>query len=142
MAGSGYGGKMKYKIIGGLTLVLVGFIVGYVPQNTQLSGARSQVADLTQQLSAEKQARALADFRNSAALLYNEVAKNNFSNAGEQSTKFFTGLRAYTDQSQPPLRQRLEEVLASRDPITAGIAKADPATAALVQAMFLQMQGL
>ncbi len=133
---------MKAKFIVGLILLLIGFIAGYLPQNGQLSEVKSQLADLKQQLSGEKQARTMADFRNGAALLYNEVEKKNFSKAGEMATRFFTDLRAYANQTQDPLRQQLEGVLAGRDSITAEIAKADPAVAGLIQAMFLQLQGI
>lgn len=132
---------MKNRIIVELVLVLGAFLVGFVPEFLKLSTAKSEIAELKQQLDQEKEARTVADFRNSAALLYVQASKSNFSTAGDQATKFFTDLRRFTDQAPDPLRQRLNSVLANRDAIIAAIAKADPASATLIQSMFLQMQG-
>ncbi len=132
---------MRNKIIVGAILVLIAFLAGFVPEFLKSSSAKSEIADLKHQLSEEKQARTVADFRNAAALLYFEVSKSNFATAGGQATKFFTDLRQFTDQAPEPLNQRLNRVLANRDAIIAAIARADPSSATLIQSIFLQMQG-
>lgn len=133
---------MKNRIIVTASLVVLALLVGFVPEFIQVSTANSEIVVLRQQLAQEKQARALADFRNAAAVLYTETAKSNFSTAANEASRFFTDLRRFTDQAPEPLRQRLNGVLANRDPIIAAIAKTDPGSATLIQSMFLQMQGL
>ncbi len=133
---------MKNRIIVTASLVVLALLVGFVPEFMQVSTANSEIVVLRQQLAQEKQARALADFRNAAAVLYTETAKSNFSTAADEASRFFTDLRRFTDQAPEPLRQRLNGVLANRDPIIASIAKTDPGSATLIQSMFLQMQGL
>lgn len=129
------------KFIVGLVLVVAAFLGGFVPQHKSLSEARSQIASLQQQLAGERQARTFADFRNETALLYTDISKSNYSAAGDRATKLFTGLQQFTYQAPAPLKQKLENVLQSRDAIVAAIAKADPSSAGLVQSMFLQLQG-
>lgn len=129
------------KFIVGLILVVAAFLGGYVPEHMSVNKANSQITTLQQQLAEQKQARTLADFRNETAVLYTEVAKNNYSTASDHATKLFTGLQAFADQAPAPLKQKLEQVLQSRDAIVAAIAKADPSSAGLVQSMFLGLQG-
>lgn len=133
---------MKNRIIVTASLVLLALLVGFVPEFIQVSTANSEIVALKQQLAQEKQARALADFRNAAAVLYTEAAKSNFSTAADEATRFFTDLRRFTDQAPEPMRRRLNGILANRDSIVAAIAKTDPGSATLIQSMFLQMQGL
>jgi hypothetical protein len=80
-------------------------------------------------------------FRNRVALLHAETARNNFTVALVMASKFFTDLRAFTDQTtDPTLKQELGSVLSSRDAIIAGLAKADPAISAQIQELFLKLQ--
>ncbi|MEP7362965.1 MAG: hypothetical protein ABI972_06895 [Acidobacteriota bacterium] len=133
---------MRNQVIACLIAGLAGYAAGYLPQHSELSAANTQLSQTAKQLSEEKQARALADFRNSTALLHTEVSKSNFSTAGESASKLFTSLRTFTNEAPEPVRQRLESVLGGRDAIVAAIAKADPAAAGLIESMFLQLQGI
>jgi hypothetical protein len=133
---------MKNKIIDGAILVLIVFLVGFAPEFLKLSNAKSETAGLKQQLSEEKRARTIADFRNATALLYTEASKNNFSIAGDQATSSFTDLRQFADQAPLPLRQRLNSVLARQPRYRCpGPRQGRPASAAVIQSMFLQMRG-
>jgi len=131
---------MKNQLIVGAGLTLAGFLLGFLPQYSRLSDARSDAASLTGQLTAEKKGRRIADFRNSAAHLYFEIESRNFASASEQASKFFTDLRQFTNQAEEPIRGRLENVLQGRDAIIAAIAKADPNAANLIRQVFQQLQ--
>lgn len=125
---------MKNKIIAGLVLFLAGVLIGFVPQYMKLT-------DTEHQLDVYKRADAINDFRNRFALLYFETAKNNFSVGLTMASKQFTDMRAFADQtSDQSLKNALGDVLSSRDSIIAGLAKADPATGAQVQTLFMKMQ--
>lgn len=130
------------KIIGGLVLAVLGFLAGFVPQYNRASGLDTKNSELTKSLGDERQARSLSDFRNRSARLYFELSKSNFDTAGEQASQFFTDLRQFTNQTSEPMRQRLEKVLSSRDTVVARIAKADPASASLLQSIFSELQGI
>ena len=76
-----------------------------------------------------------------SADVYLEAEENNFSVAFGSASSFFTDLRGYINQSpRDPLKQELEEVMGARDPIIAGLAKADPAVLTQLRQLFLRMQ--
>jgi len=131
---------LKNRLIAGAALVLLGFLLGFVPQYSRLSDSRAEATNLTSQLNVEKHGRRVADFRNRGAQLYFEVANRNFSSAAEQASKFFTDLRQFANESEGPTRDRLEKALQGRDAIVAAIAKADPNASTLIHELFLQLQ--
>ena len=132
---------MKIKIIVGAMLLIVGALIGFVPQHSKLTSAQHEVDDLRQQLDVSKRAEAMNSFRNRAALLYIETTRNNFTVALDMASKYFTDLRAFTDQTtDSTLKQELGNVLISRDAIIAGLAKADPAIGVQIQELFLKLQ--
>ena len=90
---------MKIKIIVGAMLLVVGALIGFVPQHSKLISAQHEVDDLRQQLDVSKRAEAMNSFRNRAALLYVETTRNNFTVALDMASKYFRDLRAFTDQT-------------------------------------------
>lgn len=134
---------MKNKIILGAALVIVSVLIGFVPEYFKQVAARHEIESLRQQLEVSRRAEAMNSFRNRAALLYTETTQNNFTVALDMASKYFTDLRAFTDQTtDPSLKQELGTVLTSRDAIIAGLAKADPAIGVQIQELFLKLQKL
>lgn len=132
---------MTKKVVAGLVLLLLGFLGGFIPQHQKLSHTMQVNQDLLNQLDNAKQAEAISNFRNRAALLYAEAEKKNFSVASENASKFFTDLRDFASQSTDvSLKRNLEDLLSARDAIIGGLAKADPGVAAQIQELFLEMQ--
>ena len=122
---------MKKTVIVGFSLLLLGFLGGFVPQYSRVSKTMQENQGLRQQLVATQRSEAVNIFRNRAALLYTEVEKSNFSVASESASKFFTDLRAFTNQSaDASLKRNLEDILSVRDSIIGALAKADPAVTA------------
>jgi hypothetical protein len=134
---------MKRTVIVGLSLFLLGFLGGFVPQYSRVSKTMQENQELRRQLVATQRSEAVNVFRNRAALLYMEVEKSNFSVASESASKFFTDLRAFTNQSADvSLKQNLEDILSVRDSIIGGLAKPDPAVTAQIRELFLKMQNI
>jgi hypothetical protein len=132
---------MRNKIIVGAVLVIVGLLIGFVPQYSKLLAAHHEIDNLKQQLDVSKRAEAINSFRNRAALLYTETTQNNFTVAFDMASKYFTDLRGFTDQTtDATLKQELGNVLSSRDAIIGGLAKADPAISVQIQELFLKLQ--
>jgi hypothetical protein len=122
-------------------LLVAAFAGGFVPQYLKASRLGEEAQGLRDQLDRCQSEKKLSDFRSGAGVLYVEVARNNYSVAAEESTKFFTQLREFATQTPDAgLKSRLEDVLTLRDRITAGLAKADPAVAGEVQDLFLKLQ--
>jgi hypothetical protein len=134
---------MKNQVMVGAVLVIVGGLVGFIPEYAKLVAAHHEIENLRQQLDVSKRAEAMNSFRNRAAMLYTETTQNNFTVALGMASKYFTDLRAFTDRTtDPTLKQELGSVLSSRDAILGGLAKADPAISVQIQELFLKLQKL
>ncbi len=132
---------MKNKLIIGTALLIVGLVLGFLPQYRQLAAARQETEVLRQQLAVSKRSDTLNAFRNRAALLYVETTRSNFTVALDLGSRYFTDLQAFSSQTaDSALKQELSEILLSRDAIIAGLAKPDPAVAQQIQELFLKLQ--
>jgi hypothetical protein len=113
-------------------LVVVAFLVGYLP------GSRRGSA-LSAQLNIAHQQADLAELRDLAGLLYLQASQKDYGLAATTSSRFFERTSQLALHSQLPGRkQPLEDLLQLRDPITAAIAQADPSVLGALQALFLQ----
>lgn len=113
-----------------LAAFLLGFLIQFGAARQAESGrhsAEAEAARLRQQLT-------LAEVRDLAALLLFEVAQRNFGTASQHSTALFDRLQSLAGAGAA--EPRLNEALAARDRVTAGLAAADPAVQAEVQRVF------
>jgi hypothetical protein len=123
---------MKNKAIIGAAVVVVVFLAGFLPQylkanrlEKELLQSRSEVAG--------------GELRDLIALAYVQANQKNFGLAAETASRFFTRAREAAGQVQDAgQRKAVEDLLASRDRITAELAKADPASINDLQSLFLQ----
>lgn len=132
-------------IVWGILLVVafgLGFWLGYGQvrslrsdlQRTQLdlAAAQERIREL------EYEAR-LAELRHLAALMYAETNRQNYEVASNYSTRYFNELRRAADASEnPEIRNALEELLETRDPVTAELARGRAAALDYVQALFFR----
>jgi hypothetical protein len=117
---------MKNKLILWLVLLLVGFLVGFVPQYTKAQRARSELESVKQQLSVCQLGNRLSQLRDSAALMYLEATRKNYGLAGEYATRFFEEAHQVAEQtSDPGLRAQLQDLLTSRDEALGKLAQGD-----------------
>jgi len=114
------GWPLPQKIAVGAAVVIVAFLLGYIPACVSARNAEQQKAQL------EYKVR-LADLRDKIGMASYEVNRNNYANATESSTLFFDGLaKLIGDARDEAFRQKLEAMLARRDEITTNLAQADP----------------
>jgi hypothetical protein len=110
-----------------VVLIAGAYIVGDARQRTLRVDAEAQVAALE-----ARAARAEARVRTGELLgrvltVREAVVGQNYGQALEQSSLFFDAVRAEAGATpEPGLREALTEVLASRDLVTAALAKSDP----------------
>jgi GAF domain-containing protein len=127
---------MKRNLIVWVVLLLVGFVAGVALEFSSEQRLKRDLETVNEQLTTYKTSSQVWQLRDSAALLGLEIARSNYGTAAEYSTKFFDQAREVASQtSDANLRNLLQEILNSRDRITAGIAKQDPAVLAEVQSM-------
>jgi hypothetical protein len=133
---------MKAKFFGGLLLVVVGFVVGMLAQYSTNRQLERDLLSTRQQLATYQGSSQLWQLRDSAALLALEAARSNYGTAGEYSTRFFDQVRDLASHtSDANLKSGLQEILNTRDKITAGIAKQDPAVVSEIETLVAKVHG-
>ncbi|HEX5736054.1 MAG TPA: hypothetical protein VF131_24720 [Blastocatellia bacterium] len=114
------GWPLPQKIAAGAAVVIVAFLLGYVPSCVGERGTEQEKAKLEHKLR-------LADLRDKVGMASYEVNRNNYANAAQFSGEFFDGLLSLIgDTRDEPFRQKLQQISARRDEITTNLAQADP----------------
>lgn len=109
------------------------YLAGYWPERGQRIAAEGQVDALETKLT-------LADAHMRTGALLGRVLtigelimRQDYGQAGERSSALFDDIgREIAAMPEGPLRDGLTEALTTRDSVTAGLAKADPGTAAIL----------
>jgi len=127
---------MKNKLILWLVLLLIGFLVGFIPQYTKAQHAHSELESVKQQLSSCQAGNRLSQLRDSAALTYLEATRKNYGLAGQYATRFFDQAHQLAEQTaDAALRAQLQELLTARDDVIAKLAQGDPAVLGQLQTL-------
>jgi hypothetical protein len=104
--------------IGALVLLVV-FLLGYVPASLSARAARAEQDRLTRKL-------ALATIQVQLGMMSYEVNRDNYGLAAQLATPFFDGVRsAIAGPADQKVTESLRAVLARRDEITSDLAKAN-----------------
>lgn len=133
------------KVLAMVALVLLGaaYLGGYWPQHQQLRAAQDNAAQAQQQLASVQVVARICRLENNLLNLLGQTENQNYGDARSLSQAFFDNLRHEADRDQnTPFKADLEGILAQRDAITAGLTKADPATATALRQILAQMQQL
>ena len=114
------GWPMAQKIAVGAGVVIVAFLLGYVPSCVRAGSAERQKEQL------EYRVR-LAELRDEIGMASYEVNRNNYASAAEFAGLFFDGLlKLIGDSRDEAFKQKLQQISARRDEITTNLAQADP----------------
>lgn len=116
----------RRRVITWVVALTIAFSVGFFPRYLE-------VRKLRQEAAAAREEAGFMRLRDLMGLTYLEVTQNNYGVAGRHSTQFFDGAQELVQTAAPARRRVLQEILASRDAITAGLAKADPTVVAVIQ---------
>ena len=101
-------------------VLILAFLLGYLPSMISSRSTEQQKLELEQKLKS-------AELGSQLAMASYEVNRNNYANAAQFSSKFFDGLREIiNDSKDQALKQKLQAMLVRRDEITATLAQADP----------------
>jgi hypothetical protein len=112
---------MKNKVIGAAIALIAVFLVGFIPSYVKANR-------LENELRQSRQYGAGAELRDLIALAYVQANQKNYGLAAETSSRFFNRAREVASQTQDASRRKaLEDLLASRDKVTAQLAKGDAA---------------
>ena len=111
-------------------VVLVAFLLGFVPQYWKSR-------DLENQLATNREKLQMDELGLMIGYVYLQTNQKNYGLARQYSTKFFDRVRAVSSVTRDSNRKNLlESMLVKRDDVTGGLAKGDPGTVTAVQDLF------
>jgi hypothetical protein len=132
---------MTRKIALWLVLLLVGFLAGFVLQYSRLQQARQQLSASTKRLDSCQASEQLSQVRDTATAMFLEAVEKNYGKAGEYSKEFFDqAQRIQSSTGDPVLRNLLGDTLATRDQITADLAKGDASALSEIQLLLSKIE--
>lgn len=133
--------RMTRVGVAALVLLVGAYLLGYWPQSRARASAEERSRVLEGRLAAA-QARIRGGELLGQALTLKEVTQDrNYGLAQELSSKFFDAVRGEaTTITDNGLRDALDDVLASRDRVTAALAKSDPAVADMLHDVELRLR--
>jgi len=118
-------------IIAAIALVVV-FLVGFVPQYVKVN-------NLEAELRQARQGNTSAELRDLAGLAYFQATQKNYGIAAGIAQRFFNRVREVANQTPDAnARKSYEDLLISRDKITAGLAKGDAGVMGDLQDLFVK----
>jgi hypothetical protein len=125
---------MRHRLVLWFLLLLAGFLIGFIQQYSRLHRVQQELSASTKQLGPCQSSQRLSQLRDAATMMYVEVVQKNYGNAAGYSREVFDQAQQIaTSTEDPALRNLLRDILATRDQITADLAKGDAAALSEIQ---------
>ncbi|MGC1780923.1 MAG: hypothetical protein WA708_00220 [Acidobacteriaceae bacterium] len=125
---------MRNKLVIWSILLIVGFLIGFIPQYARSHRLQQNVSAMDGQLAKCRSAEQLSQLRSTATLMYLEATQKNYGTSGNYAGRLFDQAQHLASDTQnEALRNSLREILTARDQITAGLAKGDDAVVPAMQ---------
>ena len=132
---------MGRKFILWFALLIVGFLAGFILQYARLQQAQQELSASTKQLGSCQASEQLSQLRDTATVMFLEAVQKNYGKAGEHSKELFDqAQRIQSSTADPVLRDLLRDTLATRDQITADLAKGDAAALSDIQLLLSKIE--
>jgi hypothetical protein len=132
---------MRRKLALWFVLLIAGFITGLILQYARLQRVQQELSASTKQLGSCQSSEQLSQLRDTATMMYLEAVQKNYGKAGEYSKEFFDqAQRIVSSTEDPALRNLLRDTLATRDQITADLAKGDAGALSEIQPVLSKLE--
>jgi hypothetical protein len=132
---------MRHKIVLWFLLLLAGFLVGFILQYSRLHRVQQELSVSTKQFGSCQSSQQLAQLRDTATMMYLEVVQKNYGKAGEYSREVFDQAQQIANSTQDSaLRNLLRDTLATRDQVTADLAKGEAAALSETQLVLSKLE--
>ena len=126
-----------------LILIIAAYVIGYWPEHKELAATQQLNDAVKKQLSAAESVGRLAHLENELLALIEQTESQNYGEAQKQSAIFFDNIRKEIDLDKTaPYVPKLEAILARRDAVTAGLAKAEAPTVTMLKQSLTEMRDL
>ena len=123
------------------TILVVIFLLGFVPQYRQARVLRGDLRATQDQIRVLEWKMKLAEFRDLAGMVYLTTNQQNYGMARQYSTQLFDRASELTrEAADSSLKAFLESVLQQRDEITSGLTKGDGSIREAVEKLYAQVQ--
>jgi hypothetical protein len=132
---------MRHKLALWFVLLIAGFLTGLILQYARLQRVQQELSASTKQLGSCQSSQQLSQLRDTATMMYLEVVQKNYGKAGEYSREVFNQAQQIASSTQEPaVRNLLRDVLATRDQVTADLAKGDAAALSEIQPLLSKLE--
>jgi hypothetical protein len=132
---------MRSKLVLWFLLLLAGFLVGFILQYSRLHRVQQELSASTKQLGSCQSSQQLAQLRDTATMMYLEAVQKNYGKAGEYSKEVFDQAQQIANSTEDSaLRNLLRDTLATRDQVTANLAKGDAAALSETQLVLSKLE--
>ena len=132
---------MRHKLVLWFLLVLAGFLIGFILQYSTLQRVQQELSASTKQLGSCQSSQQLSQLRDTATMMYLEAVQKNYGKAGEYAEEVFDQAQQIASSTaDPALRNLLRDILATRDQITADLAKGDAVALLDTQAVLSKLE--
>jgi hypothetical protein len=132
---------MRSKLVLWFLLLLAGFLVGFILQYSRLQRVQQELSASTKQLGSCQSSQQLAQLRDAATMMYLEAVQKNYGKAGEYSKEVFDQAQQIANSTDDSaLRNLLRDTLATRDQVTANLAKGDAAALSETQLVLSKLE--
>jgi len=121
--------------------LIAGFLTGLILQYARLQRVQQELSASTKQLGSCQSSQQLSQLRDTATIMYLEVVQKNYGKAGEYSREVFNQAQQIASSTQEPaVRNLLRDFLATRDQVTADLAKGDAAALSEIQPLLSKLE--
>src|ERR1700730_8534230 len=132
---------MRRKFVLWLVLLIAGFLTGFILQYARLQRVQQELSASSKQLGSCQSSEQLSQFRDTATKMYLETVQKNYGKAGEFAKEFFDqAQRMVNGTDDPALRTLLDDILKTRDQITAELAKGDAGALSEIQPVLSKLE--
>jgi len=132
---------MRRNLVGWFVLLLAGFLTRYILQYARLQRVQQELSASAKQLELCRSSEQLSHLRDTATMMYLEATQKNYGKAGEYSKGFFDqAQRIVSSTDDPVLRDLLHDILATRDQITADLARGDSTVLSEIQPVLSKLE--
>jgi hypothetical protein len=132
---------MRRKLLLWFVSLIVGFIIGFILQYSRLQKLQQELSVSEKQLVICQFSEQLSQLRDTATMMYLEAVEKNYGKSGEYSKEFFDqAQRIVGSAEEPALRNLLHDILATRDQITADLARGDSTVLSEIQPVLSKLE--
>ena len=126
-----------------VVLIIWAFLLGYWPQHKQAAATEQENIQLKNQLAGAEAVVRVARLENELLVLIEQAESQNYGEAQKLSNSFYDDLRKETDRDKgAAYESKLEAILARRDAVTAGLARAEAPTTGVLRQSLTEMREL